>query len=97
AWSLFLISILISVGRNKDILPYNGFTSNVLLYGVVLELVLFSIALADKINFYRDQNNESQFLALKIAKENEKLITEQNIQLEKKVLDSTNEILKSKK
>jgi two-component system NtrC family sensor kinase len=97
AWSLFLISVLISVARNRDILSYNSFTSNILLFGAVLELVLFSIALADKINFYRDQNNESQSLALKIAKENEKLITEQNIQLENKVLDRTKELLESNK
>ncbi|MEO6522135.1 MAG: 7TM diverse intracellular signaling domain-containing protein [Mucilaginibacter sp.] len=95
AWSSFLISILISVGRNKDILPYNSFTSNALLYGFVLELVLFAIALADKINFYRDQNNDTQFFALQIAKENEKLITEQNIQLENMVLGRTKELLES--
>ncbi|RKR83650.1 hypothetical protein BDD43_3862 [Mucilaginibacter gracilis] len=95
AWSSLLISVLISVARNKDIVAYNGFTSNILLYGVVLELVLFSVALADKINFYRHQNSESQFLSLKIAKENEKLITEQNIQLENKVLERTKELIES--
>jgi two-component system NtrC family sensor kinase len=36
-------------------------------------------------------------LALKIAKENEKLITEQNIQLETKVLERTKELLESNK
>lgn len=95
AWSLFLISVLISIARNKDILPYNDYTSNIILLGAALELVIFSIALADKINFYRDQNNQSQLFALKIAKENEKLITEQNIQLENKVLERTKELLES--
>jgi two-component system NtrC family sensor kinase len=95
AWSMFLISVVISAARNKGWIPYNPFTSNVVLYGAVMELVLFSVALADKINFYRDQTNDSQFLALKIAKENEKLITEQNIQLENKVLERTKELIGS--
>lgn len=95
AWSSFLVSVLISVARNTDIIPYNNFTSNVILYSVVFELVLFSIALADKINFYRDQNTGTQVLALKIAKKNEKLITEQNIQLETMVLGRTKELLES--
>lgn len=97
AWSLFLVSVIASIARNKDFIPYNDFTSNLFLFGVVLELVLFSVALADKINFYRHQNNQAQFLALKIAKENEKLITEQNIQLENKVLERTKELLESNK
>jgi signal transduction histidine kinase len=97
AWSMFLIGVIVSFARNKDLIPYNGFTSNITLFGVVIELVLFSIALADKINFYREQNDESQFLALKIAKENEKLITEQNIQLENKVMERTRELIESNK
>ncbi len=97
AWGLFLISILISVARNIALLPYNDFTSNVLLFSAVLDLLLFSIALADKINFYRAQTNQSQLFALHIARENEKLITEQNILLENKVLERTKELIENNK
>jgi len=96
-WGLFLLAILLFTARNKGYVPYNDFTSNLLLYSSAFEIVMFSIALADKINFYRDQTNQSQFLALKIARENERLITEQNIGLETKVLDRTKELLESNK
>jgi len=96
-WALFLTSVLFSIARNKGYVPYNDFTSNLILYSSVIEIVMFSLALADKINFYRDQNNQSQFLALKIARENERLITEQNIALETRVLERTKELLESNK
>ena len=84
-WGLFLVSLLISIARNRGFVVHNAFTSNIILYSSALELILFSIALADKINFYRRQNSEAQLLSLTIAKENERLITEQNILLESEV------------
>jgi len=94
-WGLSLIAILISVGRNKGLIPYNSFTANILIDSSVLELILFSIALADKINFYRHQKDDSQLAALRIAKENERLITEQNILLENKVKERTQELIQT--
>src|ERR1700744_3248667 len=84
-WGLFLVALLISIARNRGFVVHNAFTSNIILYSSALELILFSIALADKINFYRRQNSEAQLLSLTIAKENERLITEQNILLESEV------------
>ena len=94
-WFLFLVSVIISAARSKGWVPYNEFTADIVLFTSTIELVVFSIALADKINFYRAQINDSQFLALKIARENERLITEQNIILESKVLERTKELLVS--
>lgn len=94
-WFLFLVSVIISAARSKGWVPYNEFTADIILFTSTIELVVFSIALADKINFYRAQINDSQFLALKIARENERLITEQNIVLESKVLERTKELLVS--
>jgi two-component system NtrC family sensor kinase len=96
-WGLFLISVLLSIARNNGYIVYNEFTGNIILYSSAIEIVMFSLALADKINFYRDQNNQAQFVALKIARENERLITEQNIGLETKVLERTKELLESNK
>jgi two-component system NtrC family sensor kinase len=94
-WGFSLLAILLSLARNKGIIPYNYLTSNVLIYSSIIELVLFSIALADKINFYRHQNDEAQIAALKIAKENERLITGQYIVLENKVKERTQELIET--
>jgi len=94
-WGLFLIAILISISRNYGMVPYNYFTANIVVYSALTELILFSVALADQINFYRRQNTESQLAALAIAKENERLITEQNIFLENKVKDRTQELIET--
>jgi two-component system NtrC family sensor kinase len=94
-WTLFLVSLLISIARNRGVIVHNAFTSNIILYSSALELVLFSIALADKINFYRRQNGQTQLLALTIAKENERLITEQNISLESEVNARTQQLIQT--
>jgi two-component system NtrC family sensor kinase len=94
-WGLSLLALLLSIARNKGFIPYNDFTVNILIYSSILELILFSIALADKINFYRHQKDESQQAALRIAKENERLITEQNIVLENKVKERTQELIQT--
>ncbi|SDD93403.1 hypothetical protein SAMN05216464_10383 [Mucilaginibacter pineti] len=96
-WGLFLVSILISVARNKGLIIYNDFTANIIPYSSVAELVLFSAALADKINFYRGQKIQLQNFAITVAKENERLTTEQNILLENKVKERTNELIVTNK
>ena len=95
AWGIFLVSILISIARNRGFIIHNTFTSNIVIYSSVLELVLFSIALADKINFYRKQTIETQQFSLIIAKENERLITQQNIQLESEVNARIQELIQT--
>jgi two-component system NtrC family sensor kinase len=94
-WGFFLLAIVISIARNGGWVPFNYFTVNVVVYSALVELILFSVALADKINFYRRQNTESQLTALTIARENERLITEQNIFLENKVKDRTQELIQT--
>jgi two-component system NtrC family sensor kinase len=94
-WGLFLVSMLISIGRSKGFVYHNAFTMDIILYSSALEVVLFSIALADKINFYRRETSETQLLTLTIAKENERLITEQNILLESEVNARTQQLIKT--
>jgi two-component system NtrC family sensor kinase len=94
-WGLFLISLLISIARNRGFIVHNDFTSNIIIYSSALELILFSIALADKINFYRRQNSQTQLLALTIAKENERLVTEQYILLESEVNARTQQLIQT--
>jgi len=94
-WSLFLVSMLISIAYQGGYIVHNAFTSNIIIYSSTLQLMLFSIALADKINFYRRQNNDTQLLSLTIAKENERLITEQNILLESEVNARTQQLIQT--
>jgi two-component system NtrC family sensor kinase len=92
-WGLFFITVLVSIARNRGWITHSEFTSNIIIYSSVLQLVLFSVSLAEKINFYRRQTAETQLLSLTIAKENERLITQQNIMLETEVNARTHELI----
>jgi two-component system NtrC family sensor kinase len=96
-WGLFLIAILVSVALNKGYVHYSYFTADIVVFCSFFELILFSAALAEKINFYRQLKNESQNFALSVAQENERLITQQNIILENKVKERTNELINTNK
>lgn len=95
AWIAFLGGMVIFVLRNLNILPYNNFTTYVLYVGSAIEGILLSIALADKINTLRKEKEISQALALKASQENEKLVRDQNVILERKVAERTEELQSS--
>lgn len=95
AYTIFLLSVVIFVLRNFNLVPYNLLTSYILEIGSVIQITLLSFALADKINIYRKDKEQSQLQALKISKENERLIREQNIELETQVNIRTEELVKS--
>ena len=92
SWSFFLAGVVIYILKDAGVFPFNTFTSNAILIGSSLEVALLSFALADKINTYRKEKEESQAIALEALKENEKIITEQNIVLERKVNERTHEL-----
>jgi two-component system NtrC family sensor kinase len=92
AWIAFLAGIIVFVLRNLNIAPYNNFTTYILYVGSAIEGILLSIALADKINSLRQEKEKSQEEALRISIENEKLVRDQNIVLEKKVSERTEEL-----
>jgi two-component system NtrC family sensor kinase len=92
AWSVFLIGVCSFVLKDYNILPYNVFTYNLMPFGSALEVTLLSFALADKINTFKKEKEISQEQALRISLENEKLILEQNFELEKKVSERTQEL-----
>lgn len=92
AWLALLLSFVVLIIRNLNGLPYNTFTAYVFYIGSMIEVALLSLALADKINIYRKEKELSQAEALKISLENEQLVKEQNIQLERKVAERTEEL-----
>ncbi|PUZ22133.1 hypothetical protein GA0116948_11148 [Chitinophaga costaii] len=99
AWFIFIIAVVVWVLKDTGIIPYNVFSSHILLIGSALEVVLLSFALADKINTYKKEKEqsqaealESQAVALQVSLENERLVKEQNILLEAKVQERTEEL-----
>lgn len=85
ACSMFLIGVVLYTLKNLNILPYNILTNYTMQAGTALEVMLFSIALADKINILKEQ-------ALSVSLENERIIREQNVLLERKVNERTVEL-----
>lgn len=92
SWIAFSSSIVISILRNLNFLPHTIFTSYILYVGSAIEAVLLSFALADRINVLQKEKEESQNYALRISRESEKLILEQNQILEQKVAERTIEL-----
>lgn len=92
AWSAFLVGICIYVLKDLEILPFNNYTRYTMQIGSAVETILLSFALADRINILKKEKEQSQAEMLLALKENEKLITEQNIVLEQKVEGRTIEL-----
>lgn len=92
AWSLFLFGVTVYAMTNFGILPINNFTFYMMPFGAASEVVLLSLALADRINVLKKEKEESQAEALRVSQQNQKLIKEQNIILEQKVHERTLEL-----
>lgn len=92
AWTILLIGAVFFILKDYGIIPYNNFTIYLLQIASALEVTLLSFALADKINFFKKENEVAQAQALNASLENQKLIREQNIVLEQKVRERTEEL-----
>ncbi|TDQ13528.1 hypothetical protein DFQ04_3562 [Algoriphagus boseongensis] len=92
AWSLFMIGIFLFVFSEMGIIPTNALTAYIMPFGSALEVVLLSFALADKINILKKEKEEEQAERLRVLRENENLIREQNTILEEKVKSRTEEL-----
>lgn len=95
AWSIFLIGVSVYVMKDLGLLPYNNFTVYTMPAGSALEVVLLSFALADRIRILKAENEIAQAEKIRALKENERLVSEQNIGLEKKVLERTEQLEKA--
>lgn len=92
AWSAFLVSIVVFVLKDVGVLPFNNITSSSIQFGSAIEVILLSIALADRINILKIEKEKSQEEALMALRENERIVREQNIILEQKVEERTLEL-----
>lgn len=98
---LLAISILLVISflgnfQYLQVIPYFYWLQSLTLPGVSIYALLSAFALADKINLLKEDNKKAQAEALKMAEMNEKLSREQNISLEKKVKERTQELIEAK-
>jgi two-component system, NtrC family, sensor kinase len=89
AWSIFLIGVVVFALKDYQIIPYNSFSFNAMTVGSAIETVLLSFALADRINQFKREKEESQLQALQALQENQRLVQEQNVILEGMVQERT--------
>ena len=92
AWSILLVGAIVFVLKDVGVLPYIPATTYAIQMASVAEVVLLSFALADKINIFRKEKEESQAQTLLALQENERIIREQNVVLERKVDERTYEL-----
>lgn len=85
AWILFLVSVVIFISKDFEILPYNSATNNAMLVGSAIECVFLSFALADKINVLKREKQLADAERIKTIKN-------QNEILEIKVHERTEEL-----
>lgn len=95
AWSVFVVGIVVFVAKDWGILPFNDVTKHMMTIGSSVEVVLISFGLADKINVLRREKENSQAEALRMAKENARMVLHQNQELEHKVAERTHELQES--
>ena len=95
SWSILLVGAIIFTLKDNGVLPYNTFTSYSMQAASIIEMALLSFGLADRINILKREKEASQAEALTIAKENERIIREQNVILELKVNERTHELNES--
>lgn len=64
-WFIFLLFALLTAMSDAGLLPVNSFTTNATMAGAVVEMILFSLALADKMKMLQREKENVEKLALK--------------------------------
>ncbi|GAB4132694.1 MAG: hypothetical protein OHK0045_14860 [Raineya sp.] len=101
AWSVYVLGALLTALRGMGVLPTNFITTYAIQIGSALEVVLLSLALADKINTLRKEITQRALEKERIEKEKEKeqreFIAEQNKKLELLVAERTKTLVEQNK
>jgi two-component system, NtrC family, sensor kinase len=95
AWVIFLIGVTLMALKNFGLIPASPLSNFAVTVGSGIEATLLSFALADRINQFKKEKEESQQQAITVMRENQKLIEEQNVRLEKMVQERTEDLEKS--
>jgi diguanylate cyclase (GGDEF)-like protein len=91
-WSLLLAGAGILAARNMGWLPTNAITSYALQFASALEMVLFSFALADRINRLRREKEAAQAAALASGQAMVAALKRSALELERRVRERTLEL-----
>ncbi len=96
AFSTFLVGVTIFALKDFGLIEYNLFSKYALPVGVIIEAILLSLALADRINILKREKEASQIQAIAMMEENQRLVHEQKSILEQEVNLRTSELQASK-
>jgi signal transduction histidine kinase len=94
AWIFLIAGFIAAIMETVNILPVMYYI-NAMQIGSAIEVTLLSLALAYRINVYKQEKEEAQEKALLVAKENADLVLQQNILLEQNVAQRTRELTNS--
>lgn len=89
---VFFASIFLYVAYANGSLPYSFWTYNSLHLGSGIEIMLFTLALTNKVNQLKQQQEAAVREQLRLTEANRQLIAEQNTLLEEKVQQRTAEL-----
>lgn len=89
AWSIFLVAVTMQALRDFGVLASTPMAAALLPLGTVLEMLLLSFALGNRINVLKRSSDEANAKALAASLENERIVKEQNAELEARVRERT--------
>ena len=84
-WGFAIVGTFIYMLANREALPINYFTEHSIYFGYALEALLFALALGNRLNTLQKEKDKAQ-------KETLELFNNQNILLEKTVVERTKEL-----
>ncbi|MEM6299263.1 MAG: 7TM diverse intracellular signaling domain-containing protein, partial [Bacteroidota bacterium] len=88
AWSAYLVGIILLILSKNLVVPSNFFTNHMIFIGSAMEVILFSIALADRYRVIKQEREDAIAKALSLEKTNAQI-------LEDKVARRTEQLLKA--
>ncbi|MGB1003372.1 MAG: sensor histidine kinase [Salibacteraceae bacterium] len=92
AWVTFLVGILVFVLAEIGVVERSMFTILAIPFGAAIEVVFLSLALANRINILKKEQENAVSNSFRLEKEKATLIQEQNLILEQKVKERTTQL-----
>jgi len=96
AWIIWLIIIFVWLLAVFGLFGNFVLLQNILPIGLVILMLFLALALADRINIFKQEREVAQAVALQASQENELLVREQNVRLEQQVSERTAELFQAK-